>query len=341
MSILKFLNIRKSFIIFFIILMLFISLIIRFDPNFMIGKSNIIYINMISLFLFFIYLIYDYYRLNIFFSNLDSIYKKAKEDRYLDIKKGQNEFENKIYNLFSEIYNFERNRFNILYDEKKENKDYIMSFVHEIKLPIAAMKLELENNEDIVMLKDSLEDEIKRIEDEVEKILYSFRLDSFSNDYIIDEVNLNKLINKSIKSNAKNFINKAIKIDLDDLNKNVLSDYRWLYFIINQIISNALKYTDKKGQIKIYLKEDDKFINLIIKDNGIGIKQIDKKRVFDKGFSGSSNRTNKNATGMGLYLSKKLCDKLNHLIEIDSKEDEYTKFIISFYKDYSYLNILN
>lgn len=341
MSILKFLNIRKSFIVFFIILMLFISLIIRFDPNFMVGKSNIIYINMISLFLFLIFLIYDYYRLTIFFNNLDSIYKKAKEDRYLDLKNSNNEFEKNIYGLFKKIYDFERNRFNILYNEKKENKEHIMSFVHEIKLPISAIKLELENNYDVTKLKDSIEDEVKRIEDEVQKILYSFRLDFFSNDYIIDEVNLNKVVNNIIKANAKTFINKGIKIDLGDLNKNILSDYRWLYFIINQIVSNSLKYTDKKGKINIYLKEDDKFIRLIIEDNGIGIKDIDKKRLFDKGFSGSKNRLNKNSTGMGLYLVKKLCDKLNHLIKIDSKENRYTKVIISFYKDYSYLNILN
>ena len=154
-------------------------------------------------------------------------------------------------------------------------------------------------------------------------------------------MNLKEIINKVIKKNKEIFLLEKIEIKLENLdNKKVLSDSKWLEFIINQIISNSLKYVDKeKSVITITTSESEKNIILKIHDNGIGIPKSDIKKVFDKSFTGENGRKIQTSTGMGLYIAKQLCEKLGHKIEIKSEQNKYTSVFITFSKDQFY-NIL-
>ena len=230
-----------------------------------------------------------------------------------------------------------------LCEGKEENLDFMNSWVHEIKTPISACRLIIENsiyksNEETLT---SLENEIDYIENYVEQALYYSRLDSFSKDYLISEVNMNTLIIGVVKKHAKEFIGKKIRIEISNLEFTIDSDKKWIFFILDQIVSNSLKYTASNGFVKIsgIVKSNEK--QLFIEDNGVGIKSEDIDRVFDKGFTGYNGRENYKATGMGLYLSKNLATKLGHKITIESKSFEFTKVTVHFPKLIDYYRVTN
>jgi signal transduction histidine kinase len=147
------------------------------------------------------------------------------------------------------------------------------------------------------------------------------------------------LVKEGVKRQAKTFINKRIKIDIGEGNLSVLTDRKWLMFIIDQILSNSLKYTGEGGKISIVYEEDVKEKRLVIEDNGIGIPPEDLDRVFEKGFTGNTGRQHYKSTGMGLYLAKKLCRKLGHDISIESEYGRYTRVVLHFPKHNNYLNV--
>lgn len=212
---------------------------------------------------------------------------------------------------------------------EQEYKDYIEMWVHEIKTPLAAAKLIISNNPNEVT--QSIEEEINKVEDFVEQALFYARSTTVEKDYLIKKMNLKTIINKVVRKNAKSFIYKRIKIELEDIDEIVYSDSKWLEFVLHQIITNALKYTtEETGYIKIYTTRQQESIILHIKDNGCGIPLPDVQRVFDKGFTGKNGRTNELATGMGLYLCKLLCDKLYLDIQIASMEGKGTDVMITF-----------
>ena len=219
----------------------------------------------------------------------------------------------------------------------EEFKEYIEIWVHEVKLPLSSILLMTYKKDDI----SKVIEPTKRIENFVEQVLYYARSENAEKDYIIKECDLKEIINKVIKKNKEIFILEKIEIKLENLdNKKVLSDSKWLEFIINQNISNSLKYVDKeKSIITISTSENEKNIILKIQDNGIGIPKSDIKKVFDKSFTGENGRKVQTSTGMGLYIAKQLCEKLGHKIEIESEQNKYTSVFITFSKDQFY-NIL-
>ena len=219
----------------------------------------------------------------------------------------------------------------------EEFKEYIEMWVHEVKLPLSSILLMTYKKDDI----SKVIEPTKRIENFVEQVLYYARSENAEKDYIIKECDLKEIINKVIKKNKEIFILEKIEIKLEKLdNKKVLSDSKWLEFIINQIISNSLKYVDKeKSIITISAVENEKNIILKIQDNGIGIPKSDIKKVFDKSFTGENGRKIQTSTGMGLYIAKQLCEKLGHKIEIESEQNKYTSVFITFNKNEAY-NIL-
>lgn len=208
---------------------------------------------------------------------------------------------------------------------KKEYEEYIESFVHEIKTPLAALSLTIENQKN-----KELKPEIDKIDELTEQILYYARSQNPEKDYFIKKVCLEDLIHSLILKNQFYLLQNKIELQVYNLKEEVYTDEKWLTFILSQILSNAIKYKkNEKSQIKIYTEKKKNYLNLIIEDNGIGIKESELPRVFDKGFTGS-NRTKKYATGMGLYLSKKLSESLNIHLTIESKYLKYTKVILSF-----------
>ena len=214
-------------------------------------------------------------------------------------------------------------------DEQIEYREYIETWVHEIKTPIASAKLILEN--DNSNLSERINYEMKRVEGFIEQVLYYARSSDVSKDYIIKEFSLRSVVMKSVKSNSRDFINKNIKLDIRGIEGNIFSDEKWVEFIINQIIINAVKFSiPNEGKVSIYSKVNENNIILTIEDNGVGINEKDIERVFEKGFTGENGRKFGKSTGIGLYLCKKLCDKLGIGISLNSKENIGTKVNIVF-----------
>ncbi|RYD05275.1 hypothetical protein N752_10795 [Desulforamulus aquiferis] len=199
-----------------------------------------------------------------------------------------------------------------IYDEKKkmiskvdskqtEMVDYFTLWVHQIKTPIAAMRL-LVQSEHREQYKELLE-QILRIEQYVEMVLGYIKIDNSSSDLVLERHNLLELVKQSIRKYAHLFIKKNIVLELQEKDCIVLTDEKWLVFVIEQILSNALKYTNG-GKISIYIVDEERKL-LVIEDTGIGIAEEDLPRVFEKGFTGYNGRMDKKATGIGLYLCKK------------------------------------
>ncbi|TKW64123.1 MAG: HAMP domain-containing histidine kinase [Gemella sp.] len=204
--------------------------------------------------------------------------------------------------------------------------DYYSMWVHQIKTPIAAMNFLLDNEE---VDQKILQQELFKIERYVEMVLTYIRLDSISSDYVITKINLDEVVKDSVKKYATIFINKKIKLNYVSHETMIISDKKWLSFAFEQILGNSVKYSSAGGEITIETCEN----KLVIEDRGIGIKEEDLPRIFEKGFTGFNGRYEKKSSGLGLYLCKKTLDKLGHHIEISSKVGEGTRIEITFPKE--------
>lgn len=213
---------------------------------------------------------------------------------------------------------------------QKEHYDFIVSWFHEIKTPISVIHLLQQTD----MNPNSLREEIAKIENYVDQALYYAKLDSFSQDYDIQNCDIIQISKEIIKSHSKTFITKKIRIKLESNSFKVQSDPKWLQFIINQLLTNSLKYTDNGGEITISAHKALQEKQLIIRDNGIGISQKDLPRIFNRGFTGETGRTYARSTGMGLYLAQALSNKLGHYITCTAEVGSFTQFIIHFPTNY-------
>ncbi|AGX41971.1 sensor histidine kinase [Clostridium saccharobutylicum] len=214
-------------------------------------------------------------------------------------------------------------------DMQADYREYIETWIHEIKTPIASTKLTIENNQNEVTNK--IDYQLDRIEGYVEQVLYYSRSNNVSKDYIIKQINLDNVVRNVVKKNYRDFIHKKIKINIKDTNEFVYSDVKWTEFIINQIIGNSIKYSSNKEPIiNIHSIKKANSVRLIIEDNGVGIIDKDIHRVFEKGFTGENGRRFSKSTGMGLYLCEKLCLKLGLKINIDSEVNKGTKVMLIF-----------
>ncbi|MGL4738982.1 MAG: sensor histidine kinase [Cellulosilyticaceae bacterium] len=216
-------------------------------------------------------------------------------------------------------------------DQQESYREYIETWVHEIKTPIASIKLVVENYDHEVTHK--IEPQVERIANFVEQVLYYARSEDVSKDYIIKETDLKDSLYEVIRRNHRDFVSKKIKLNLENLEYTVYTDSKWLKFILNQILGNAIKYSvGSDGEIHIFSQEKEHAILITIADQGIGISEKDINRVFEKGFTGENGRRFGRSTGMGLYLCKKLCVKLGLGITITSKVDEGTQVTLIFPK---------
>ena len=270
--------------------------------------------------------------------NFINYYKK-----HIQLYKLQNEISISLENLPSPKTLMEEDYTNLILNLNKEYKNYISKsdiaksdmidyytmWVHQIKTPISAMKLLIQTSESEIS--SDLSSELFKIEQYVEMVLSYIRLGSNENDFVIKEYDLDNIVRQAIRKYAPLFIRKKINLDFQPTTYKVLTDEKWLVFVIEQLLSNAIKYTNK-GKISIYPLEDKK---LVIEDTGIGISQEDIPRIFDKGFTGYNGRTDKKATGLGPYLCKNILDKLSHKISIESEVGVKTKVIL----DLSMLNV--
>jgi signal transduction histidine kinase len=218
-------------------------------------------------------------------------------------------------------------------DNQQDQKDYIDSWVHEIKIPLAAVNLLMHSVEDDIPEKKYylLENEITKIDEYVEQVLYYARLDSFSRDYLIQEYSLKEIVQSVIRTQGNYFIQKNLQFSIDGNDQTVLTDAKWVAFIFRQLVSNAIKYTPRDGKITVTISKTKEGVWLLLKDTGIGIPQEDQRRIFDKGFTGENGRmSEQHSTGLGLYLAKNLADKLGHQLTVESVESQGTTMKLLF-----------
>ena len=232
---------------------------------------------------------------------------------------------------------------------QSQMRDYYSMWVHQIKTPISAMKLLLEaEREELGQLicddeqsqyllsdnMDSFEDELFRIEEYVSMALQYQRVSSTENDFVLEKVSVDGVIRDTIKKYAKIMIRRHIGINYSGTGQEVYTDGKWLAFMLEQILSNAIKYTPQ-GFVTIETAEEKDRFFITIKDTGIGIKAEDLPRVFEKGYTGYNGNADKKATGIGLYLCRQMADKLGHTIRMESEIGKGTKVWIGFDLDYS------
>ena len=216
-------------------------------------------------------------------------------------------------------------------------RDYYAIWAHQIKTPISAIDvlLQAENEQDKIDLKE-LKRQLFNIDFYVDAVMNYLRLEDMSSDYVFEDCQGDKIVRKAVKKFAAQFIGKKISIELNNLDTNVKTDEKWLGFIIEQLISNAVKYTRNGGKISIYMKETFNSADriLVIEDNGIGITKEDIPRIFERGYTGYNGRMSKKSSGIGLYLCRKAADKLGISIAIESKLDKGTKVLLDMTQKY-------
>lgn len=216
---------------------------------------------------------------------------------------------------------------------QQDQKDYIDSWVHEIKVPLAALNLLLQSIEDDIPEQKYylVENELNKIDEYVEQVLYYARLDSFSKDYLIQEYSLKEIVQSVIRTQGNYFIQKNLSFSIAGDDQLVLTDAKWVSFIFKQLVSNAIKYTAPEGSISVTIARTKEGAWLELEDSGMGIPQEDLRRIFDKGFTGENGRkSEQHSTGLGLYLAKNLADKLGHQLIVESVQGEGTTMRILF-----------
>lgn len=216
----------------------------------------------------------------------------------------------------------------------QEYREYIETWVHEVKTPISSSRLIMENNKNETTL--NLSEELVKIESYVDQALFYSRSNTVEKDYVIKQATLKELVSSVLRKNSAVFIEGKISVQTSALDKTVFTDIKWTDFMIGQILMNAVKYRGGSPKIDIYGVQGQNSVTLVISDNGIGIPKKDLERVFDKGFTGANGRTTAKSTGIGLYLCKKLCTKLNLGISIASTENTGTIVSIVFPKSNMY-----
>lgn len=303
-------------------------------------RENVLYAYVVSAVIFAVFLAYEYYRNKYFYKKLYSMLESKEDLNYLlNIEDAKTNEQRRYVELLSKIYKINSEKLSEYEDKHKEYIYFINHWVHQMKTPVSVINfiLQAENEEENRELFDSIEEENEKISCGIEMMLNHARLNEFNLDFKVERVDIISIIRKVVNENKKSLIRNSIfpKI-VNETDITVETDKKWIYFVINQIFINAVKYSKeaKKEKKHIVFQVDDKESKVIltITDEGIGIPKEDLSRVFQAFFTGKNGRKTSESTGMGMYLSKRICDNLGHGLIVESEEGKWTKFSIVFYK---------
>jgi hypothetical protein len=214
--------------------------------------------------------------------------------------------------------------------ENTEFREYIELWVHEVKLPVASLQLMCHNDKNT-----SYTEKIGQIDSYIENVLYYARSETAEKDYLIREVSLKRAFGEIAIKNRESLQGKNVNVKTENLDVNVMTDGKWLEYILGQLMGNSMKYFSSERQPKISVLAEDMRDKTVLRflDNGIGIPERDLPYVFEKSFTGENGRTHAKSTGMGLYIVKKLCGKLGHSVSVKSVQGEFTEISITFGKN--------
>lgn len=319
-----------SLVLFLIVLFLISSLCIAFKINYSVLLAIVFVLLIFGSFNF----LFEYYRRKHFYQqllhsleSLDKKYLIAELILQPSFLEG-NILEQVLYEATKSM-NEHINKYKTSLDDFK---DYLEMWIHEVKIPLASLLLSVHNKKE---LNDPMIlEQVKKLEDFVDQVLYYVRSENANQDYLIKSYDLKKIVNDVLMRNKDSLLYHSITVKGVNLNQNVLTDSKWLQFIINQIINNSIKYKkDVASTLTISASKKENVLILSIKDNGIGIKKSDLPLIFQKSFTGHNGRICSSSTGMGLYICQNLCKKLGHKIEVTSIEEQFTEVSIYFTED--------
>ncbi|MCX7773293.1 MAG: sensor histidine kinase [Clostridia bacterium] len=306
-----------------------------------INKSlkDILYLNVMLVTIFLVFFLYGYISVRTKYSKLRQTLSERRSIDYL-LPEDSSFFSHLLRDTV-ELKNSECHELVERYkNDLDELRNYITRWVHEVKIPISVTELMVENNDELSTEQSHrFKTELERLKFLVNQVLYAGRAAYYQEDLSVHEFSIKKVVKEAIRINSYFLVNKNIEVEVSNLDYHVVSDEKWVVYILEQILNNASKYVEQDGSIMIHAEERTKAICLSIRDNGLGIPAADLPRIFDRGFTGENGRKTTKSTGMGLYYSKKIADKLGIGLEAQSKEGAYTEFRLTFQKINDYLNV--
>ena len=318
---------RKAWLLFFLSVQIWMNIILTLDIAFL--NVSIIYINVINILAFLIFFVWRYRKETTYVKALEeNLYNEITLDSLRTaFPEGQSSFEKKITTVIDELILVAHEEMNQIKVEHLEENDHTLSWIHEVKTPLTSMQLMIGTINDSEMRK-RLEIEWLRIYLLLDQQLHYTRLPSLEKDYIIESIGIQKVIHSEIKELQAWCMQNGIGFEIE---LSVLTDQKWLSFIIRQILTNAVKYSDKGSEINIYTRKDNSDHTLLyIQDYGNGITLADLPRIFDKSFTGKTGRGTTASTGMGLYLARNAAEKLGIEIAVDSNINSGSIFSLKF-----------
>ena len=304
------------------------------------GKANIILILIFWTMLLIIWLFATYLQRRKHFYQMEQILEKV-DQRYLlgELLPDSFRLEDRLYReMIRKSNKSVIERIRQIEDEQRDYREYIESWVHEIKAPITSISLLCDNRRHSMvsgaregMAQDfcTITLENQKIENYVDMALYYARSENVYKDYLIQETSLNEVVSEVLNKNRLLLIQNHVNADVDCKDK-VYTDRKWIAFILNQMIQNSVKYQREKPVFHIYTKRETNGVVFVLEDNGTGIPAEELSRIFEKGFTGSNGRNHERSTGMGLYLCRKLCDRLGIGILAESEYGKGTRMFLEF-----------
>jgi signal transduction histidine kinase len=303
--------------------------------------ENIVYALLLSAIIYATFLVYEYYSNNSFYKQIHNMLQAEGNFNYLLNAEDAKTSEQKAYiELLSKIYKRNSEKVSEYDEQHREYIYFINQWVHQMKTPVSIINLILqdEKSEDYKATFSSIGEENEKISSGLDMMLSHARLNEFNLDFKVESVNIISVVRKVINHNKKSLIHNFIfpKVQGEE-NIMVETDEKWIYFVINQIFINAIKYSREAVRENKYIvfniESTESKVILSISDQGIGIPKEDISRVFQAFFTGKNGRRTSESTGMGMYLSKRVCDKLGHGLTVDSQEGQWSKFSIVFHRE--------
>ena len=290
----------------------------------------IIFTEIIFLLFFLFSLIWDYHRRSGYYKRLLQLLDQLDEKTLLmEIAERPGFLDAKIVSYILKQNNkYQNDKIAEMQKQNRDYRDFLDTWVHEIKTPITSARLIIENEKNPTTLK--IEDELRKIDNFVELVLYYARSSDVEKDFKVENTTLKALVSTALKTYSKPIIQAGGRIHMEGMDIPVCADSKSCSFIIGQVISNAIKYRQEEFRLEFRSQVQKNRIALLIHDNGIGISRADLSRVFDKGFTGENGRRFPKSTGIGLYLCKKLCDRMNIAISISSEKGQGTTIALYF-----------
>ncbi|BDR77291.1 sensor histidine kinase [Clostridium tetani] len=342
MNFIDFLKDRIAYIIVYLISISFVILTMHltlFIKVIDFPITNILYAYFVSIVILIIFLVYEYSKVRAFYKQLYEILNSENiMENIINIGEVRT-IEQKLFTqILKKLYKSYEDKVYKYKDIQKHYLDFINQWVHQMKTPVSVIDLILqeEDTSEFNEILDSIGEENEKISQGLNIMLYNARINEFNHDFNVEDIDILLILRKVINDNKKLLIRHKIFPKISGETAIVQTDKKWIYFVINQIVINAIKYTaatekDKKT-INFNIKEDTTKIVVSIEDNGISIPKEDLGRVFNAFFTGKNGRKTSESTGMGMYLSKRICEELGNEVYVESEEGKGASFYIAFYK---------